>query len=71
MVKANLDNIWRVESRLEAEKALLVFNEKYQAKYPKAAKRLTKDGDELLAFYDSRRNIGSTSASFRGKCHRR
>ena len=38
MIKANLDNIWRVESRLEAEKALSVFNEKYQAKYPKAAK---------------------------------
>jgi putative transposase len=29
-----------------------VFNEEYQAKYPKAAKRLTKDEDELLAFYD-------------------
>jgi putative transposase len=51
-VKADLHNIWMAESRLEAEKALSVFCEKYQAKYPKAAERLTKDKDELLAFYD-------------------
>jgi putative transposase len=51
-VKVDLHNIWMAESRLEAEKALSVFREKYQAKYPKAAERLTKDEDELLAFYD-------------------
>ena len=51
-VKADLHNIWMAESRLEAEKALSVFREKYQAKYPKALERLTKDEDELLAFYD-------------------
>jgi len=51
-VKADLHNIWMAESRLEAEKALSVFREKYQAKYPKAVERLTKDEDELLAFYD-------------------
>ena len=51
-VKADLHNIWMAESRLEAEKALSVFREKYQTKYPKAAERLTKDEDELLAFYD-------------------
>jgi putative transposase len=51
-VKADLHNIWMAESRLVAEKALSVFREKYQAKYPKAAERLTRDEDELLAFYD-------------------
>ena len=51
-VKADLHNIWMAESRLEAEKALSVFLQKYQMKYPKAAERLTRDKDELLAFYD-------------------
>ena len=51
-VKADLHDIWRAESCQEAEKALSVFREKYQAKYPKAAERLTRDEDELLAFYD-------------------
>jgi transposase-like protein len=51
-VKADLHNIWMAESRLEAEKALSLFLQKYQAKYPKAAERLTRDEDELLAFYD-------------------
>jgi transposase-like protein len=51
-VKADLHNIWMAESRVEAEKALSVFRDKYQAKYPKAAERLTRDEDELLAFYD-------------------
>jgi transposase-like protein len=51
-VKADLHDVWMAESRVEAEKALSVFREKYQAKYPKAAERLTRDEDELLAFYD-------------------
>ena len=51
-VKADLHNIWMAESRRQAEKALSVFLDKYQAKYPKAAERLTRDKDELLAFYD-------------------
>lgn len=51
-VKADLHNIWMAESRHQAEVALSVFLQKYQAKYPKAAERLTKDEDELLAFYD-------------------
>ena len=51
-VKVDLHNIWMAESRLEAEKALSLFLDKYQAKYPKAAERLTRDRDELLAFYD-------------------
>ena len=51
-VKADLHGIWVAESRADAEKALSEFLGKYQAKYPKAADRLTKDRDELLAFYD-------------------
>jgi transposase-like protein len=51
-VKADLHNIWMAESRLEAAKALSLFLDKYQAKYPKAAERLIRDEDELLAFYD-------------------
>ena len=51
-VKADLHNIWMAEGRRQAEVALSVFLQKYQAKYPKAAERLTKDEDELLAFYD-------------------
>jgi transposase-like protein len=51
-VKVDLHNIWMAESRLEAAKALSLFLDKYQAKYPKAAERLTRDEDELLAFYD-------------------
>ncbi len=51
-VKVDLHNIWMAESRLEAEKALSLFLRKYQANYPKAADRLTRDKDELLAFYD-------------------
>lgn len=51
-VKADLHNIWMAESRDAAEKALSVFLQKYQAKYPKAAARLTRDEDQLLAFYD-------------------
>ena len=51
-VKADLHNIWMAEGRRQAEQALSVFLEKYQAKYPKAAERLTKDQDQLLAFYD-------------------
>jgi transposase-like protein len=51
-VKADLHDIWMAESRRAAEKALSVFCEKYQAKYPNAAQRLTKDQEELLTFYD-------------------
>lgn len=51
-VKVDLHNIWMAEGRGQAEEALSVFLEKYQAKYPKAAERLTKDQDQLLAFYD-------------------
>lgn len=51
-VKADIHNIWMAEGRQQAEIALAIFAEKYQAKYPKAVETLTKDTDQLLAFYD-------------------
>ena len=50
--KADLHEIWMAETREEAEKAFDAFLDSYGAKYPKAAKCLTKDREELLAFYD-------------------
>ncbi|MBU1949794.1 MAG: IS256 family transposase, partial [Candidatus Eisenbacteria bacterium] len=50
--KAALHEIWMAESRKEAEKAMDAFAETYGAKYPKAVECLTKDREELLAFYD-------------------
>jgi transposase-like protein len=50
--KADLHEIWMAETRKDASKAFDVFLEKYEAKYPKAAKCLAKDRDVLLAFYD-------------------
>lgn len=51
-VKADIHNIWMAEGRKQAETALAVFAEKYQAKYPKSVETLIKDADQLLAFYD-------------------
>jgi putative transposase len=50
--KEDLHEIWMAETKAEAEKALRFFGEKYGAKYPKAVNCLTKDREELLAFYD-------------------
>jgi putative transposase len=47
-----LQEIWMAESREAAKKALAAFVGTYGAKYPKAIECLTKDKDELLAFYD-------------------
>ncbi len=40
------------ETRSEAESAFDFFIEAYEAKYPKAVQCLTKDREDLLAFYD-------------------
>jgi putative transposase len=50
--KAALHEIWMAASRAEAIIAFEAFLKSYQAKYPKAAEKLTKDRDALLAFYD-------------------
>lgn len=51
-MKADLREISAVSTKVEAEKAIAVFVEKYGTKYFKAAECLTKDRDALLAFFD-------------------
>jgi putative transposase len=51
-IKAALQEIWMAETRENAHKAFDLFVETYEAKYPKAVECLTKDREELLAFYD-------------------
>lgn len=50
--KADLQAIWMAATREEAQMALTAFLKTYQAKYPKAAEKIEKDRDSLLAFYD-------------------
>ena len=50
--KAGLQAIWMAATRADAHKAFTQFVNAFQAKYPKAAEKLVKDRDSLLAFYD-------------------
>ncbi len=50
--KSKLNDIWQADQKEHAEKALDLFLETYQAKYPHAAECLAKDRDVLLAFSD-------------------
>lgn len=50
--KEALHEIWMAETRNDAGKAFDLFVEIYEDKYPKAAQCLSKDREELLAFYD-------------------
>ncbi len=50
--KAQLQQIWMAATREAANAAFDRFVKTYQAKYPKAAAKLTKDRERLLAFYD-------------------
>ena len=50
--KAALQEIWMAGTKVVAEGAFTLFIEKYEAKFPKATTCLSKDKDELLAFYD-------------------
>jgi len=50
--KGMLHEIWQAETRAAAEKAFTLFVDTYEAKYPKATRKLQADHDELLAFYD-------------------
>jgi transposase-like protein len=50
--KQALQEIWMAPTRAEAVIAFERFLATYAAKYPKAAEKLTKDRDALLAFYD-------------------
>jgi len=51
-MKADLHEIWMAETKEEAGKAFDRATAKYGAKYPKAIDCLTKDREELLAFYN-------------------
>jgi transposase-like protein len=50
--KAHLKDIWMDETKAEANAAFDVFVAAYGVKYDRAVKCLTKDRDDLLAFYD-------------------
>lgn len=50
--KSDIQAIWMAPSRSEAEKAIGLFSDKYEAKYPKAVNCLLKDVGVLLSFYD-------------------
>lgn len=47
-----LQEIYNAEDRTHAEKAVTVFDKTYGSKWPKAAKKITGEVAELLAFYD-------------------
>ena len=50
--KSALQEIWMAATRKEAIAALERFVTNHAVKYPKAAEKLTKDREALLAFYD-------------------
>lgn len=51
-VKQALHDIWRAETKEAAYRAFDNCIEKFEAKYPKAMQTLSKDKEEMLAFYD-------------------
>ena len=50
--KAGLHEIWMAPTRAAAISAFDAFLKTYGAKYPKAAEKLTREREALLAFYD-------------------
>ena len=50
--KAALHEIYKAETRADAEAGIDTFERAYAEKYPKAAAKLTKDRETLLAFFD-------------------
>ena len=50
--KGMLHDIWMAETKKTAEKAVSLFAEVFDAKYPGAVECIEKDRDALLAFYD-------------------
>ncbi len=51
-MKADLREVRDAPDRATAEATIAVFVDKYRAKHPKAIACLTKDREELLAFFD-------------------
>ena len=50
--KQLIQDIWMAEAREDAATAFELFQNTYQAKYPKACDCLEKDREQMLAFYD-------------------
>ena len=50
--KSDLHEIWMAGTKKDAESAFDLFFKNYKGKYEKAAEKLKKDREELLAFYD-------------------
>ena len=50
--KKALAEIWQAEDRGHAQKAAAAFTREFGTKWPKAAEKITKELDVLLAFYD-------------------
>jgi putative transposase len=50
--KSMLHDIWMADSKANAVKAMDLFKANYDDKYPAAVACLTKDQDEMLAFYN-------------------
>lgn len=51
-MKAALHDIWQADTKAHAEAAFEQFEQRFEAKYPKAVRCIQKDRDELMAFYD-------------------
>jgi transposase-like protein len=51
-VRAALAEVRDAEDREHAHKAIRQFAKDYEAKWPKAVEKVTKDQDALLAFFD-------------------
>ena len=47
-----IHNIWQAETKDDAGKASDLFTKTYQSKYPKVARCLQKDREDLMAFLD-------------------
>jgi transposase-like protein len=50
--KKAIQDIYNAEDKEHAARAVKAFSKQYKAKFPKAAKKITDDEAELLAFYD-------------------
>ena len=47
-----MHDIWRAETKADAEQTFDLFIDTYEAKYPKATTCLEKDHETLMTFYD-------------------
>jgi putative transposase len=59
--KAGMQDIWMAETKKEAAEAFDMFLKTYGVKYERAVKKLTKDRDVMLIFYNFPAIIGSIS----------